>query len=87
MSKQDKTVDVWEENVMKAFGEVLRAFRRTKKLTQEELGLEADVDRVFISRLESGLQKPSLVTLFRVAKVLGVEPHEFVKEVQQKLPQ
>lgn len=85
MGKQDKPVDLWERELMKAFGDILRKHRRSKKLTQEELGLEADVDRVFISRLESGTQKPSIATLFRVARVLQIEPHEIIKEVQQKM--
>jgi len=61
-----------------AFGRVLREYRGKAELSQEELALEADVDRTYISLLERGRRQPTLETIFRLAKVLGVTPAAIV---------
>ncbi|MCG8595359.1 MAG: helix-turn-helix domain-containing protein [Kiloniellales bacterium] len=61
-----------------AFGSVLRSLRLARKLSQERLALEANLDRTFVSLLERGKRQPSLETLLRVAKVLGLTPAELV---------
>lgn len=42
-----------------AFGKVLRRLRKEAGLTQEQLGLEADLRRTYVSILELGQQQPS----------------------------
>jgi len=64
------------------FGAVLRDFRKEAGLSQERLALEAGLDRTFISLLERGLRQPSLKTLFTVAAVLKVPPHQLVLTVE-----
>ncbi len=61
---------------------ILRKFRKDAGFSQEKLALEANLDRTFISLLERGLRQPSLKTLFAIAKVLNVKPHEIVKEIE-----
>lgn len=68
-----------------ACGEVLRMHRTAKKLTQQELGIIADTDSVYISRVESGKHSLTLEKLFKLAESLGVTPWEFVKDVSEKL--
>ena len=53
-----------------AFGKVLRRLRRERGLTQEQLGLEAELERNFISLIELGRNQPTLTTLFKLAKAL-----------------
>ncbi len=38
----------------KAFGEVLRMYRKRAEMTQEQLGFEAGVERNYVSMLELG---------------------------------
>jgi transcriptional regulator with XRE-family HTH domain len=39
-------------------------------LTQEQLALEAEVDRTYVSQIERSLKNPSLLILHKLAKTL-----------------
>ncbi|MDR4517954.1 MAG: helix-turn-helix domain-containing protein [Nitrosomonas sp.] len=66
------------------FGKVLRELRNRAGLSQEQLGLECNLDRTFISLLERGLRQPTLTTLFVLAQKLNVSPAEIVKRIEEK---
>jgi XRE family transcriptional regulator, regulator of sulfur utilization len=66
----------------KAFGQVLRRRRKLAGLTQEQLGLDAGIERNYVSLLELGQHTPSLATLVAIAQTLGVEGSELVKETE-----
>jgi DNA-binding XRE family transcriptional regulator len=74
-----------EPTVAVAFGEVLKALRKETKMTQEQLGLEASVQRKHISQLELGTKAPSLATALRIAKALNIEPGRMVSLVAAKI--
>ena len=61
-----------------AFGRVLRALRLERKLTQEELGFESELQRHYISLLERGASSPTLKSLFRLARALDIQPDRLV---------
>jgi transcriptional regulator with XRE-family HTH domain len=42
-------------------------------LTQESLAEKADLSTVFVSRIERGIESPSLDNLVKIAKALGVK--------------
>ena len=42
---------------MIAFGKVVRQLRKERKLSQEQLGFEADLQRIYVSTLELGQQQ------------------------------
>ncbi|MGB0722581.1 MAG: helix-turn-helix domain-containing protein [Gammaproteobacteria bacterium] len=66
------------------FGQVLRQARKEKQISQERLALEADVDRSYISKLETGGYQPSLSMLFALAGVLEIKPSELVERVEEE---
>lgn len=68
-----------------AFGEVLRKLRTEVNLTQEQLGLEADLQRKYISSLELGEKAPSLETVFKVSAGLGMNAEKIVTLVRQEI--
>ena len=68
-----------------AFGRVLRRLRQKKGLTQEVLGLEADLRRTFVSILELGQQQPTLTTILKLAKVLEVKPSRILDLVEREI--
>ena len=70
-----------------AFGEVIRELRKLKSLSQEDVAYESGLDRSFISLLETGRQQPSLITIFQLAKALGVSPAQIMTSVEEKLRQ
>ena len=68
--------------ISNAFGKALRDQRVKAGLTQEQLGLEADLRRTFISLLELGQQQPTITTIFKLAKALNLLPSELISEVE-----
>lgn len=68
----------------KAFARVLRRLRKQKGLSQEDLGFEAGIHRTYVSQLERGLKSPSLRTLHRISKVLGISLSELLALVEQE---
>ena len=55
----------------------LRRLRVKHGLAQEALAVDADIDRTYVSRLERGMENPTVVVLDRLARALGVEIVEF----------
>lgn len=68
-----------------AFGKVLRRLRKEAGLTQEQLGLEADLRRTYVSILELGQQQPSLNTLIKLARALDRPASSVVAAVEEEL--
>jgi transcriptional regulator with XRE-family HTH domain len=71
--------------VVKVFGEVLRELRTDKKLTQEQLGHAAGLQRKHISSLELGEKQPSISTIFRLAEALALSPSMMMSLVETQL--
>ncbi|MBV8504060.1 MAG: helix-turn-helix transcriptional regulator [Paucibacter sp.] len=51
-------------------------------LTQAQLGLGADLERKFISMLERGERQPSMASLIKLARSLGVSAPDLVARVE-----
>lgn len=73
------------KGLLGAFGQVVREARLSKGLTQEELAFNAGLNRNFVIDIEKGRRKPSLITLFSLAKGLDVSPKELVHRTDQLL--
>jgi transcriptional regulator with XRE-family HTH domain len=68
----------------KAFGRALKKVRLKKKLTQEDLSLEAQLARVYISELEYGKKIPSIETIFKLAKGLNIKCSKLMDLTEQE---
>jgi len=68
----------------KAFGRALKKIRLKKKLTQEDLSLEAQLARVYISELEYGKKIPSIETIFKLAKGLNIKCSKLMDLTEQE---
>jgi transcriptional regulator with XRE-family HTH domain len=68
-----------------AFGRALRQRRHAASLTQEKLGFEADLERVYISLLENGKKQPSLETILKLAGALKCQAAELIADVEAVL--
>lgn len=55
-----------------AFGLHLKHLRQQQGLSQEQLGLIAELDRTYISGIERGVRNVSLANIFRIAKALDI---------------
>ena len=58
----------------------LRRARVAKGLSQEALSVDADVDVSYVSRLENGLENPSIGVLERLCSALGIEIQALFKK-------
>ena len=61
-------------------GEAIRTRRKEAEFSQEKLAERADLSTVFISRIERGKESPSLDSLVKVARALGVRVHDLTRE-------
>lgn len=65
-----------------AFGRALRQRRREAKLSQEKLALEAEVERVYVSWLETGKRQPTFHTIVKLARALGCSAADLVADAE-----
>lgn len=67
---------------LRAFGMVLQQLRKQRKLTQEQLAWETQMEQTYISLLERGAKEPGVRTLLKLARALGVSSGQFMSEVE-----
>ncbi|MEJ0029524.1 MAG: helix-turn-helix transcriptional regulator [Bacteroidota bacterium] len=56
----------------------MRILRQSKEFSQEELAIDSNLDRSYISQLEGGRIVPSLTTLTKLAISLNISVGELV---------
>ena len=67
----------------KAFGITLKAARTEKGMSQEQLALNCNLDRTFISMLERGQRQPSLTSILSISASLGISAHKLIKRTTE----
>lgn len=68
---------------LRSFGLNLRKRREAAGLTQERAGEKASLDPTYISGIERGVRNPSLLSICRLAKALGVSVSDLVEGVRE----
>lgn len=68
-----------------AFGVVLREMRTKKKISQDTLAFEANLDRTYISTLELGRRSPSLDTMTALCAALNVPLSDVIIRLEELL--
>lgn len=63
-------------------GEEIRAARNRLGLSQEVLAEKARLHRTYISLLERNKKSPTVETLFRLCKALGISAAGLIKKVE-----
>ena len=61
-------------------GRNVRKFRQQRKLTQEQLAFEAEIDLTYVGGIERGRRNPSLLVMARIAEALGVPLPKLMSE-------
>ncbi len=64
-------------------GANVRRLRKERKLTQEQLAMETEVDLTYLGGIERGRRNPSVNVLGRLAEVLGVHPAALLQSEEQ----
>jgi transcriptional regulator with XRE-family HTH domain len=63
-------------NSKRAIGKRIKIVRQQKGLTQDEFAEQVGLSSKYISGIERGVENPTMDTLLRLAKVLGVQPYD-----------
>jgi len=66
-------------NSAKKLGQNMKRIRKVKQMTQGDICRKLGVDRSYISNVESGNKNPTLSTITKLAKALGVSVDELLK--------
>jgi transcriptional regulator with XRE-family HTH domain len=66
-------------------GSEIRRQRKAKGLSQEELAELAGLNRNYVGFVERAERSPRAVTIFRLARALGVHPAELLREMKWAL--
>ena len=76
------TLDREADAFNRAFGAAVRHFREKVQLSQEDLGFESGLDRTYISGVERGVRNPTVKSILRIARALGVKPSAIVRRAE-----
>ncbi len=61
-------------------GKNVRKYRQQRKLTQEQLAFEAEIDLTYMGGIERGRRNPSLLVMARIADALHVPLAKLISE-------
>jgi len=66
----------------------LKKIRVQRELSQENLAVDAGIDRTYVSRIERGLENPTVAVLEKLADALNAKIEEFfiIPSPSEKLP-
>lgn len=64
----------------------LRAERERSELSLDELAGAAEIDKTFVVHLEANRKKPSLETVAKLARALGIAPADLLRDVKMPDP-
>ncbi len=67
------------------FAKTLKRIREGKRLTQHDLEEKSGLSLRMISDLERGLRQPTLRTLFKLAKGLGMTIMELIEQLLKEM--
>jgi len=73
------------EELRRAFADTMRILRARVGISQENLALQAGVDRGFMGGLERERHTPTLETIYRLLPVLGISFVDFAIEFDRVL--
>jgi len=69
--------------IIRVVAETVRRARKAAGLSQEDLALEAGLDRTYISQVERGKRNVTIVVLARIARALKTTPDRLLVPVRK----
>jgi transcriptional regulator with XRE-family HTH domain len=70
-----------EQEYLNSLGKRLAELRKEKGVTQEQLAAKSGMHSTAIAFIETGVRRPLVSTIYRLAKGLEVDPMEFFREL------
>lgn len=77
-SRSVRTQDRGRKAFLIAFGQRVRELREREGLSQDQLGFEANMERVTINRIENAQYATDITSLYFLAKALNVSEADLV---------
>ena len=71
--------------ITERFGAAVRIHRKHAGLSQEQLALEASLDRTYVSGVERGVRNPSLIVIHRLAQAPKVREDELFRTAYEEV--
>lgn len=71
-------VDVDEQALAARTGAAIRSLRVKSQQSMRDVAAKAGISQPFLSQIERGLSMPSMVTVYRLAEALGVDPGDLL---------
>ncbi|UZM16247.1 helix-turn-helix domain-containing protein [Pseudomonas kielensis] len=62
------------DKLAKALGELIRAQRKARRISQDALALSCNIDRSYMGRIERGEVNITVEKLYRIANELACDP-------------
>ncbi len=66
-----------------ALGQAVRSYREKAGFSQEQFAFEVELDRTYVSGIERGVRNPTVATLLRLTRALGVPPSALLKAAEK----
>jgi transcriptional regulator with XRE-family HTH domain len=67
------------EEIYKIIGKRIVSVRKAKNMSQENLASESNIDRSHMGFIEQGRRKPTISTLYKIAKSLDISIEQLFK--------
>ncbi len=62
-------------------GANVRRLRQARKLSQEQLAYEAEIDVTYLRGIEAGRRNPSLMVMVRIANAVSAKPTDLFRSI------
>lgn len=72
-------MDDQKRKITAEVGNRIKYFRRLKSISQEEVALRANLNPAYFGQVEGGVKCPTVDTLCKIARALGVSPAELLQ--------
>lgn len=70
-------------NISKQLGKRIRFLRQNKKLSIEDLALESEINKNYLSDLERGVRNPTLRIMGKIAKALEISLADLLSGISE----
>ncbi|MEG3941481.1 MULTISPECIES: helix-turn-helix domain-containing protein [unclassified Microcoleus] len=71
-----------KRKILRALGDLVRQRRTVLGISQEELGMRANLDRTYISGVERGVRNPSITAIVSLASGLGTTVSNLLEKLE-----
>jgi transcriptional regulator with XRE-family HTH domain len=65
-------------------GQRIKELRHSRKISQEQLALRAEIDRTYMTGVENGKRNVSIILIDKIIKALDITYEEFFKGYDNK---